>query len=620
LNRPSINSDFEIFTTRVRKLVNHKFKDVDPSAINSFNKKLQLPYNRHDGLTPSYSVASIESFLKQKKVLLNNLVQRAPVRFNQQTDKMTLTKWFKENDVIIKQTDKNLGIAIISVKDYHVKVMEQLDNNLVYQKLDFMDWNRILDQYSKVTRSILTKDRTISLKGINKQESTFLQITDPNSYILPQFHLIPKIHKDPWVGRPIVSSLKWITRNVAIVLNVYLESYAKSIPTILKDSKQLVQLLDGIHVTDDTNFFSLDAISMYTNIPLRRTFATMRKYPTTFPEYIVKGLEFCVENNLFQYMGQIYKQLDGIPMGINFAVAFANISVFLLIESSPKLIRFLPNIVFWGRYIDDCNGLWKGSYASFLEFHQTMNQIDDSIQWTIGEFGKRVVYLDLLAQINVENKVYFELYQKKLNKYLYLPFHSHHTLATKKGWIKGELIRLARNSSFIDSFQSSCHKLFKRLSERGYPGHFITDIFDSFDYSTRSSLLIMEKIDFNNTPLTEIEIRFKRKIQHFHKKSTIKFGVKQDTLDTMKLVFSTSFNSIVPSLRLHRNLNPLPAFTTDRQFDATEITIAYRIDNKLSSIFNHNSHNIKIRAYLDQNRQLEEEEDTSENLLNNRRI
>lgn len=52
----------------------------------------------------------------------------------------------------------------------------------------------------------------------------------------------------------------------------------------------------------------------------------------------------------------------------------------------------------------------------------------------------------------------FSTFQKPLNKYLYIPFESFHPSSNKKAFIKGELMRYARNSSSFNSFHDTREK------------------------------------------------------------------------------------------------------------------------------------------------------------------
>lgn len=597
--------DHASFVHRVCTSVKTKYAPHNPNKLiqdNHFNA-FKLKKNDYDLMTSS-DILPIDSYLEKALQGLKLNYARLPKLFDKNKEKRLLNKWFSDNAIVVRQTDKNLGIAIISIHDYHLKTLSLLADRTTYLETHF---NRdvIVQSYLYVLDFILIESSKL-VRISNKEKSYLLEPTILDTFTLPIFYIIPKIHKNPWVGRPIVSSCNWITRNMAIWLNVFLEKFAKTLPTTIKDSKELIQLLDGIVIKPNSNFFSLDAVSMYTKLPLNKVFTAMRKRPLDFPNYIISALEFCCSNNYFSYIDKTYLQLDGLPMGINFAVAFANIAVFLLVESSELLIPFQPFITFWGRYIDDCNGIWTGPRNVFDLFFETMNQIEPSIQWTLGEYGKHVIYLDLVASITPNNQIQFELYQKKLNKYLYLPYHSTHTLATKRGWIKGELIRLCRNNSSRKRFRECVMLLFTRLVKRNYPEDFVTTIFQEFDYSIRDSLLLIDVQNEANTfHITQCENQsqnfFRKQRKIYIDTAIINFGSKGIPNADPKLVFVTDYCSSTRLLGLKKLYNPVPAFTTHKSFNETEVIIAYRIQNKLSSIFTHKKTNQKIRNYLIEN-------------------
>ncbi|KAH9952571.1 hypothetical protein BC827DRAFT_1116647, partial [Russula dissimulans] len=56
-----------------------------------------------------------------------------------------------------------------------------------------------------------------------------------------------------------------------------------------------------------------------------------------------------------------------------------------------------------------------------------------------------------------------------LNNYAYLPFHSYHTTAQKRGFIKGEAIRYARICTSQSDFKTMVKLFTLRLQRRGYP-------------------------------------------------------------------------------------------------------------------------------------------------------
>ena len=86
----------------------------------------------------------------------------------------------------------------------------------------------------------------------------------------------------------------------------------------------------------------------------------------------------------------------------------------------------------------------------------------------------------------------FSTFQKPLNKYLYIPFESFHPSSNKKAFIKGELMRYARNSSSFKSFSETRDRFWKRLRLRGYPFAFLLPLFREIRYSDRKKWLLQK--------------------------------------------------------------------------------------------------------------------------------
>ena len=59
------------------------------------------------------------------------------------------------------------------------------------------------------------------------------------------------------------------------------------------------------------------------------------------------------------------------------------------------------------------------------------------------------------------NVLQFSAFQKPLDKYLYIPVESFHPSSNKKAFIKGELMRYARNNSSFNSFYDTREKFWK---------------------------------------------------------------------------------------------------------------------------------------------------------------
>ena len=123
---------------------------------------------------------------------------------------------------------------------------------------------------------------------------------------------------------------------------------------------------------------------------------------------------------------------------------------------------------------------------TLLEFLIDVNTKDVRIKITYEISDSKISFLDLLLfKDSTHSTLQYSTFQKLLNKYLYIPFESFHPTSNKRAFIKGELMRYARNSSMFTSFVEMRALFWKRLRLRGYPAKFLLPIFREINYSNR---------------------------------------------------------------------------------------------------------------------------------------
>lgn len=101
-------------------------------------------------------------------------------------------------------------------------------------------------------------------------------------------------------------------------------------------------------------------------------------------------------------------------------------------------------------YWSDIFAIWCGPKDTLHEFLDVLNNKTDRIKLTCCISDSSISLLDLFLYRDAASSILqFSTFQKPLNKYLYqIPFESFHP-SSKKTFIKGELMRYARNSSFF---------------------------------------------------------------------------------------------------------------------------------------------------------------------------
>ena len=150
------------------------------------------------------------------------------------------------------------------------------------------------------------------------------------------------------------------------------------------------------------------------------------------------------------------------------------------------------------------------------------------------------------------------MFQKKLNRYAYLPWSSFHTPANKAGFIKGEAIRYARLCSEELDYRKIINLFIIRLQKRGYPLEFIQRALSKVDYKKRLEYLAPK------TRKREIPTIFKVEYNPIFRKRELRTVLDNFTKD---LLFRAKLN---PQL-----LFEMPPRLCDR------ITLCFKLPKKL---------------------------------------
>ncbi|CAI5999285.1 unnamed protein product [Closterium sp. NIES-65] len=125
-------------------------------------------------------------------------------------------------------------------------------------------------------------------------------------------------------------------------------------------------------------------------------------------------------------------------MGTSVAVCFAVLFLSYLDIQLHASLRVLPALHL--RFIDDGLIMWEGTREEFEIFRCRFDTLHSSIcfTWVISE--QSMDFLDLTVfkgqRFQSSGTLDMKLFQKPMNRYLYLPFKSYHTRATKLGFIR----------------------------------------------------------------------------------------------------------------------------------------------------------------------------------------
>ena len=80
-------------------------------------------------------------------------------------------------------------------------------------------------------------------------------------------YFLKKLHKNPHGIRPIVSGCSGPTERVSAFLHYIIKPLVPTTPSYIKDSSNIIALLEQTHVPPDALLVTIDITSLYTNIP-----------------------------------------------------------------------------------------------------------------------------------------------------------------------------------------------------------------------------------------------------------------------------------------------------------------------------------------------------------------
>jgi hypothetical protein len=331
-------------------------------------------------------------------------------------------------DLIIVMTDKNLGPAVIE-RDVYIKRVfnDHLLKTDTYRRIEPDEAAQILTtikmkvgQFTQSFSHVLPEnEREYLLRSIKQHKK------------IPSFYLTMKIHKTPMATRPIVAICGTITSGLGCWLDQQLQPICKKLPTYLKSSFELTELLKSLpDLPDGARLFTADAVSMYTNIDTDHALSVIRKFLPLTPhnKAIMAALDIIMKHNFFQFGNTNWLQLTGTAMGTPPAPMYATL-YFGIHEKDTILRKYGRFLRFYKRYIDDVIGIWHCANAN-LDRRMWQNFQDDldkfgQLRWEVSQRSNTAIFLDL--QLTIKNgRVAYTLYEKPLNLHMYLPPHSAH--------------------------------------------------------------------------------------------------------------------------------------------------------------------------------------------------
>jgi hypothetical protein len=486
INMDIFNSYQKILNTNIL-MAQVKPKSTKQTFIPKFYVKNPFWNPPHNNMV-SFFLKRVFKELEVKYTIADKILKQ---HYNPSLDTTILKIFKKHQKLMVISTDKNLGLAIIHRDDYQKMCLEHLEDKTTYLKVD-LPTEEIIRMTRQTTRPIV-KLANLHYGGDIKKLAEFLDNSFNDTIMIPYFHCIAKIHKFPIKGRPIAGAVNWVTTPISKLLSHILHPIVEEKRSILKDSSALIRVMDGIQLNQEDILVTMDITSLYPNMDQEMTLQcvdnAMLSYPIHIRKFAVEATKLVLCNSFVQFNGHIYRQVKGMAMGTNAAVELANLYVDFIVNRSEIFKRF-PEVQYYYRYIDDLFFIWKGGNQHRLdECLNDFNNIHKSLKFTHTVSQSDAIFLDLNVMKDQQSRIVFKVFQKPINKYLYLTYDFNHPKATKAGFIKGELIRYVRNCSREEDYEKIKTEFIGRLLKRGYTMKFINRSMKNVLYSSRNLYL-----------------------------------------------------------------------------------------------------------------------------------
>lgn len=440
-------------------------------------------------------------------------------------------------DIKLVSTDKNMGFALLSITDYDRMVLTLLDDARVYRKIDSNNQMQLQHDYQETVQIFLKK----YFKSLTEKERLFIQGYSTN--ISAVFHILPKVHKNiPMPNIPVrpITGIRpsAITSKISTIVTEKLLPLMKHLPNILDNSYPLIQDLEGSLISDTEWFYSIDFESLYTSIRLDDLYFQLDQ--ALINQDDIDAIKFIFNNNYFRYKNDIYQQLDGIAMGTSAAPVLANIYLEYKFDIVVRNVAALKR--YYKRFIDDSFGIFNGTIEEFDLIINSLNELIYPMRITYVIDKNSIDFLDLTIFRNQFNQINFKTYQKALNRYSYIPFHSHCPMHLKKGWIIGELIRYVRTNTTTQDYDTIRKLFYERLQRKGYSDEFLLPLFTDTRVNHNREILRPENriIKIDKRKSLSLAIRFTTNNKTFEEIGRILRDYNQNSVCRIDLVYKSN--------------------------------------------------------------------------------
>ena len=431
---------------------------------------------------------STEIYLKTKEILQWYKDSKGPTH-NTTKAEWEAIKTLRENTShVVLTADKGVALVVMDKSQYIDKCMALLDDTKVYKP-----W--------KDTTKKLHRDFQEALKQLNRDFGTTrlfiwskhcyrkLLLPIGNMSPAPRFYGLPKIHKANCPMWPIVSACGTTTYQLAKFLTKIFQKYMRTTPSFVNNSKCFSEYLRSVHIGNNEELVSFDVSALFASIPvptaldvINRLFTEHIEDPQVKGKYgcsftgntcglqkseVIRLLKLVLENCVFTFQGNFFKQLHRAAMGSPCSPVVASIYMEYFEDLALGPEAPIP-IKEWKRYVDVMFSIIpKGQRKIMLQY---LNSRDPHIKFTVEQpnVEDAIPFLDTFSKPKRE-EIEVSVYRKPTHIDRYLDFNSSHPILAKRAVVRALMDRANNVCTSPDILAKEVKHLNKLLHYNNYP-------------------------------------------------------------------------------------------------------------------------------------------------------
>ena len=361
--------------------------------------------------------------------------------------------WYFKN---FKKADKGSCIVVWDRDDYLSEAEKQLYDKAIYKDVSFNE--KILSDLVASSNKIF---KILERKGaISEKKMKYFLYEYKNATNLGKLCFLPKIDSKLFnvPERPVISNCGTPTGKGSEFLDHQLKPVMQSSWSYIKGSEDFLRKIKQIgNLPENSIIVSIhaDVVGLYPSIPHELGLKALeealekRESKQTSTDDLIKLAKFVLQNNYFEFNGEIKQQISGTDIETKFAPPYACISMDHVESEFLKTQQHQPLV--WFRYIDDIFFIWTHGQEKLEGFLDYFTKFHPNLRFTHEYSRKNVTFLDLDVKI-VDRKIFTDLHIKAADRHQYLHYRSSHLYHTKRSIVYSQALRVSMIYSFENDF------------------------------------------------------------------------------------------------------------------------------------------------------------------------